>query len=274
MTYAQSTASLPWNQQDSTDLFRQYQLDHSEFIRNELMVRYMPLVKFVADQLNITLPGSASTDDMIQAGSFGLRDAIDAFDPARGVRFDTYCRPRIRGAMLDELRRLDWVPRLARQRSSAVQQISRQMEMELGHKPSTDEIFRKMGIREDDYGKMLRDSRATNQYICNHGDIGGAGRTGGELESVEDEGSKASLDAVISQDLRDYLVRGLSRAERLILTLYYYENMTMKEIGRILEMSESRVSQMHSNLLLRLRAHLAARYVDLFGLPDDHLGAA
>ncbi len=269
-----TTSALPWNQQDSTELFRDYHQTHSEIVRNEIMVRFMPLVKFVADQLNVTLPNSASTDDMIQAGSFGLRDAIDSFDPDRGVRFDTYCRPRIRGAMLDELRRLDWVPRLARQRSSAVHHVTQQMEMELGRKPTSDEMFDRFGMTEDEYTKLMKDSHATGQFVCGAGDASGAGRMGGDLEYVEDEAGAASLEAIISKDLRDYLVRGLSRAERLILTLYYYENMTMKEIGQILEMSESRVSQMHSNLLLRLRAHMAARYMDLFGLPDDHLGAA
>lgn len=274
MAYTQNTQCLPWNKQDSTELFKQYQITRTEQIRNELMVRYIPLVKFVADQLNITLPSSASTDDMIQAGIFGLRDAIDAFDPERGVRFDTYCRSRIRGAMLDELRRLDWVPRLARQRSSAVQQTSRIMEMELGRKPSTDEVLTRMGVSENDYDKLVKDSHATSQYMCRHGESDNAGHGGSELDNIEDQTSVTSLNSVVSHDLRDYLVRGLSHSEKLILTLYYYENMTMKEIGRVLEMSESRVSQMHSNLLLRLRAHLAARYSDVFGLPDDHLGAA
>lgn len=274
MAYAQSANCLPWNKEDSSELFKQYQLTHTEEIRNQLMVRYMPLVKFVADQLNITLPSAVSTDDMIQAGSFGLRDAIDAFDPDRGVRFDTYCRPRIRGAMLDELRRLDWVPRLARQRSTTVQQASRQMEMELGRKPSSDEIFTRLGVSEDDYAKLMKDSHATAQYACRYGETDNTGHSTSEIDNLEDKTSVESLDAVVSHDLRDYLVRGLTRAERLILTLYYYENMTMKEIGNILEMSESRVSQMHSNLLLRMRAHLAARYVDLFGLSDDRAGAA
>jgi RNA polymerase sigma factor for flagellar operon FliA len=196
----------------------------------------------------------------MSAGLFGLMDAIDAFDLERGVKFETYCAPRIRGAILDELRAMDWVPRLVRHRSAKVDQARNSLEMQLGRKPSTNEIATRLGVDGEEFKKLQRDSSAVGVVSlsrrCRQSD---GSRELREIDVIKDDTQDNPLSETQRRDLRDLVTKGLSRAERLIVVLYYYEQMTMKEIGATLDLSESRVSQMHSSILARLKAQMQHR---------------
>jgi len=250
----------------TAELWTAFLASRSEALRNALTVRYFPLVVKVATQLGAKLSRGVSTDDLIQDGVFGLRDAIEAYDPARSVRFTTFCRLRIRGAILDQLRRLDWLPRRSRYRNRLLLRHTAELEMELGRAPTAGELQQRLGVSDEQYALLIRDRRAIVQHHC---DRQGAGRTerGGsfDIESLRDVHAEEAFALLQREDVRRMLVVGMSRVERLILTLYYYENMTMKEIGGTLDMSESRVSQIHSNLLRQLRARAGRRYAEMLG---------
>jgi RNA polymerase sigma factor for flagellar operon FliA len=230
-------------------------------LRNVLLETYQPLVRYNAERIWAKLPDEVELDDLVSAGVFGLMDAIDAFDLSRGVKFETYCSARIRGAILDALRDMDIVPRLVRSRARKIDQATRELEMELGREPRNDEIARHMGMSEEDYEKLEREATAvtfvslSRPYLETDGD-----RDVREVDVVEDKRSEDPVVELQKKDVRDLVTKGLSRAERLILLLYYYEEMTMKEIGATLDLSESRVSQMHSAILARLRDQLVQRH--------------
>jgi RNA polymerase sigma factor for flagellar operon FliA len=250
-------------EQDINDVWRSFVQNKTQVLRNLLMMEYLPLVKYNAERIYAKLPDEVELDDLIQAGSFGLKDAIESFDPDRGVKFETYCAPRIRGAILDELRNMDWVPRLVRSRSSKVDQASRQLEMELGRAPTNEEIAGRIGVPAEEFEKMIKDSNTVSQVSLsrkwfdadNNKDVR-------EIDILEDRNAASPADEIHRRDIKDLITRGLSRAERLILILYYYEEMTMKEIGTALDLSESRVSQMHSSIIMRLKAQMVEREKD------------
>ncbi len=250
---------------DMMDVWIRYKgEEHTGELRNRLMEEYLPLVKYNAERIYAKLPDEVELDDLISAGIFGMMDAIEAFDLARGVKFSTYCAPRVRGAILDELRSMDWVPRLVRSRAHKLDQACKQLEAEHGRSASDEEIARCMGIDEQEYIKLKRDATAVSlvslsrkwyetdsqKDVC-------------EIDVLEDKRGEDPLDEIQRRDLKDALTRGLSRAEKLILILYYYEEMTMKEIGATLDLSESRVSQMHSSILARLKAQIGSQKQEL-----------
>lgn len=247
-------------EQDINDVWKKFKANKTEVLRNLLMMEYLPLVRYNADRIYSKLPDEVDLDDLIQAGSFGLKDAIESFDPNRGVKFETYCAPRIRGAILDELRNMDWVPRLVRSRSSKVIQASRQLEMKLGRAPTQEEIAAHLGVPADEFEKMLKDSSAVSQVSLSRKWFeSDSDKDVREVDVLQDKTSDSPLQILHQRDIKDLITRGLSRSEKMILVLYYYEEMTMKEIGDALELSESRVSQMHSSIIARLRSQLANR---------------
>ncbi len=247
-------------EQDINDVWKKFKANKTEVLRNLLMMEYLPLVRYNADRIYSKLPDEVDLDDLIQAGSFGLKDAIESFDPNRGVKFETYCAPRIRGAILDELRNMDWVPRLVRSRSSKVIQASRQLEMKLGRAPTQEEIATHLGVPADEFEKMLKDSSAVSQVSLSRKWFeSDSDKDVREVDVLQDKTSDSPLAILHQRDIKDLITRGLSRSEKMILVLYYYEEMTMKEIGDALELSESRVSQMHSSIIARLRSQLANR---------------
>ena len=241
-------------------VWKQFHKAHNELSRNLLLENYRHLVKYVADRLHAKLPDKVELDDLISAGTFGLMDAIEAFDPARGVKFETYCSPRIRGSILDELRSMDWVPRLVRARASQLSKATISLETNLGRKPTEKEIARQMGLKKAEFDRLQRDANATglvslnNKYSDNDGD-----KEVREIDVIKDKKSENPLIEAQKRDLKSLLTKGLTRAERLIVVLYYYEEMTMKEIGATLDLSESRVSQMHSSIVARLKAQMNSR---------------
>ncbi|MCE9591850.1 MAG: FliA/WhiG family RNA polymerase sigma factor [Planctomycetes bacterium] len=241
-----------------------YRKAPTEALRNRLLENYLPLVKYNAERIHTKLPDEVEVEDLMQAGIFGLMDAIDAFDLDRGVKFETYCAPRIRGAILDELRSMDWVPRLVRSRSSQVDQARKKLEMELGRAPTDDELSKKMGVSRDEYSKIRKDAGAVGVVSLSRKWFEtDSNKDVREIDVLEDARQVNPFAAVQKRDLKDLITKGLTRAERLIVILYYYEEMTMKEIGVTLDLSESRVSQMHSSIIARLRAQMADRKKEL-----------
>ena len=250
------------------ETWQEYQRGHSDDVRNVLMEHYLPIVKINSERLASKLPDEVELDDLISAGIDGLRDAIEMFDLDRGVKFETYCATRIRGAILDALRNKDWVPRLVRARANQLGQGRRKLEARLGRKPHDHELAAFMRLSEADYEKLVRDAHAVGVISLNRNfQDAESSREIRETDLVADRKAPNPMRAVHQDDLRELITKGLSKNERLILILYYYEEMTMKEIGATLDLSESRVSQMHSAILDRLRANLEQRRDD-FAHPE------
>lgn len=221
--------------------------------RDWLVVHYASLVKFVAGRLAAGLPKSVDTGDLVSAGVFGLMNAIDKFDPANGAKFETYAIPRIRGAILDGLRALDWVPRSVRSRSRSVQDAIAQLEHQLGRTPTDEEIAAELKITVEELEKWLSDIAA--------GSVG-------PLDHVAMDNTAAEADAQIQPgrameegELRDAMraeISKLPEREQAILILYYEDGLTLSEIGDALGVTESRISQIHTKAVLQLRSRLAA----------------
>jgi len=221
--------------------------------REWLVVHYASLVKFVAGRLAAGLPKTVDTGDLVSAGVFGLMNAIDKFDPSQGFKFETYAVPRIRGAILDGLRALDWVPRSVRSRSRSVQDGIAQLEHELGRTPTDEEIASELQISVEELEKWLTDIAA--------GAVG-------PLDHVAMDNAPAEADAHLQPgrameegELRDAMRTEISRLperEQAILILYYEDGLTLSEIGDALGVTESRVSQIHTKAVLQLRSRLAA----------------
>jgi len=234
--------------------------DYPVEVRNRLVERYLSLVKYNAERIWSRLPDGVELDDLISAGVFGLMDAIDNYDVTRGVKFETYCVPRIRGAMLDELRTMDWVPRLVRSKASKLEEARKSLEALLGRPPRPDELAERLGIPLQQLQEQLGEATAVGLVSLNkkwyetdsYKDVR-------EIDVLEDKKAEDPTHRLQNGDLMRLVTRGLNRNERLIIILYYYEEMTMKEIGATLDLSESRVSQMHSSIVTRLQTQLSKR---------------
>lgn len=251
------------SEEDLAGMWQDYRQTRSDTVRNVLMEHYLPIVKINSERLSHKLPDEVELDDLISAGIDGLRDAIQMFDQDRGVKFETYCATRIRGAILDALRNRDWVPRLVRARANQLALARRQLEASLGRLPANHEIAAFMGLSEADFEKLHRDAHAVGVTSLNRNfQDGESSREIRETDLVADRKARSPLGKVQAEDLKFLVTKGLSKNERLILLLYYYEEMTMKEIGATLSLSESRVSQMHSAILDRLRTTLDGRKDD------------
>jgi RNA polymerase sigma factor for flagellar operon FliA len=246
---------------DIQELWVRFKADpENQEMRNRLVEQYLPLVKYNGERIWARLPEGVELDDLVSAGIFGLMDAIDAFDLSRGVKFETYCVPRIRGAMLDELRTMDWVPRLVRSKASKLNEAMKTLEAKLGRAPSEQEVAEHMQISLAELEKMVLDASAVNLISLNkkwyetdsYKDVR-------EIDILEDKKGEDPTRRIQKNDLMRLVTKGLNRNERLIIILYYYEELTMKEIGATLDLSESRVSQMHSSIMQRLQGQLGRR---------------
>ncbi len=246
---------------DIHNVWHQYKADPSRTdLRNRLVEEYLPLVRYNGERIWSRLPDGVELDDLISAGVFGLMDAINAFDMTRGVKFETYCVPRIRGAMLDELRSMDWVPRLVRTKASRLTEARQELEGSLGRQPSEQELAAHLGIELAELERMMIEASAVNlvsldkQWSETDGN-----RPVSEIDILADKKGEDPTRRTQKYDLMRLVTKGLNRSERLIIILYYYEELTMKEIGSALDLSESRVSQMHSAIVRRLQLHLHKR---------------
>ena len=232
----------------------------NQALRNQLMERYLPLVKYNAERVWAKLPEGVDLNDLMSAGVFGLMDAIEAYDMDRGVKFETYCVPRIRGAMLDELRTMDWVPRLVRSKASKLEAARKSVVALVGRPPTDKEVAAKMGLPIQEFEKLKTEASAVNLVSLNkkwyetdsYKDVR-------EVDVLEDAKGEDPTNGIQKLDVMKLVTRGLNRNERLIIILYYYEELTMKEIGTTLGLSESRVSQMHSSIVARLKEQLGGR---------------
>ena len=254
-------ALVKLTEEQLTEVWVDYKKDQADqHLRNTLMERYLPLVRYNAERVWSKLPDGVDLNDLISAGVFGLMDAIEAFDMQRGVKFETYCVPRIRGAMLDELRTMDWVPRLVRSKASKLEAARKLAEVELGYPPSDADIASKLQISAEEYDRLKAEASAVNLVSLNkkwyetdsYKDVR-------EVDVLEDSKGEDPTYGIQKRDVMRLVTKGLNRNERLIIILYYYEELTMKEIGNTLGLSESRVSQMHSSIVLRLKDQLGRR---------------
>lgn len=250
----------PYDDIPIEEVWQEYQKTRSVTIRNYLWEHFIPLVRYNAERVYARLPDEVEIDDLMSAGMFGLMGAIDAYDLEREVKFETYCATRIRGAILDELRHMDWVPRLVRQRTARIEQARVKIEMETGRAATDDEICAYLDLTQEDFEKYLRDGSPVSTISISRKAFQSDGNKDvHEIDVIKDTTQANPVGDVQRRDLKDLMTKGLSRAERLIVILYYYEGMTMKEIGATLDLSESRVSQMHSSILLRLKAQMQHR---------------
>ena len=229
-------------------------------LRNKLIELYLPLVRAHGERIWSRLPEGVDRDDLASAGVFGLMSAVDAFDPDRGVKFETYCSTRIRGAMLDELRTMDWVPRLVRSKASRLAEATRTLFAARGRTPTEEELAAHRGVSVADIEKSIVEASGLGLVSLDkrwYETDGGKEVTEGDV--VADKKGEDPTRRAQKKDLMRLVTRGLNRAERLIMILYYYEELTMKEIGATLSLSESRVSQMHSSIVQRLQSQLESR---------------
>ena len=263
-----ATAAPATPVKDVAKLWKTYKKSGEQPVRNQLIEHYLPLVKNHAERLKAKLPGVVQVDDLTTAGVLGLMDAIEQFDPDRKVKFETFSAIRIRGSMMDELRGLDWVPRLVRQRAKMMSESTAALRSALGRQPSEQEVADHMNVPLDEYRRIADDGRPANVFSIygkrtsnNHNS--GEGEDPEDVANLCDERSANPLLLAQQKTLKDVLTRGFSRSERLIVVLYYYEQLTMKEIGATLDLSESRVSQMHTSIVNRLKVTLSNRTGEL-----------
>ena len=233
---------------------------HDPVLRNELIELYYPLVRYISERLLSTLPRSIELDDLTSAGLFGLMDAIEGFDLERGIKFKTYCTTRIRGAILDELRSQDWVPRLVRLKANKISKALKALEGRLGRDPSDKEMANELEVTVPEYKAMFEESHPVTIYSLSDKFEDSQADAGLEKsEVIADRRAETPVETLNKRDIIEVLTRNLSHKERRIIILYYYEGLTMKEIGKILDLTESRVCQIHSNVIGRLRERVTRR---------------
>jgi RNA polymerase sigma factor for flagellar operon FliA len=229
--------------------------------RDEIMRRYLPLVRRVVQRLAIRKPPHIEIDDLVSWGIVGLLDAIEKYDPKKEALFSTYAQFRIRGAILDHLRSLDWVPRSVRQKAALIEKVSHELEGRLGRPPNEEEIARELEMSLTDYQDLL--AKVGEMTLFSLEDLGfGSGEERLSQDQEDEEADADPLRALLSQE-RVHLVADaigkLPEREKLVVSLYYNEDLTMKEVGGVLGLTESRVSQLHSQAMLRLKRFLLAK---------------
>jgi RNA polymerase sigma factor for flagellar operon FliA len=228
-----------------------------ETLRNALMELHYPLVRHIAERLLQTLPKSIELDDLVSAGLFGLMDAIRGFDPDRGIKFKTYCTTRIRGSILDQLRSQDWVPRLVRLKASRIEKALHKLQGEYGREPTHAELAAALRMDHGELATEISSSRAKTMYsLSERWDDRDDDGSMEKVEIVEDKDAIDPIGELNRRDLMVYITRSLTHKERFIIEQYYQVGHTMREIGEMLALTESRVCQIHSNVMARLKSLL------------------
>jgi RNA polymerase sigma factor for flagellar operon FliA len=242
------------------ELWQEYRKTRDPKIREDFIKQYAPLVKYVAGKVAVGMPSNVEFDDLVGFGVFGLLDAIEKFEPEKNVKFKTYAVTRIRGAIFDELRSIDWVPRSVRQKTREVEEAIGALEAQLGRTATDQEIASSMGMDEEEYLKILIKISGTS--ILSLSDVWFTGDENDKVSIGDSIESPASLnpDVIVEKDeIRRVIIEAISELpdkEKKILVLYYYEDLTLKEIGQVLEVTESRVSQLHTKAIVHLRSKL------------------
>jgi RNA polymerase sigma factor FliA len=238
-------------------LWKQYSDSKDPLIREKLIVEYSHLIKYVSGRLSIYFGSNVEYDDLVGFGAFGLIDAIDKFDLNKGVKFETYASLRIRGSIIDSIREMDWVPRSLRQKNKELEKVYWEMENQLGHSASDKEVADKLGISLDEFYKLLNDVNVSSmmsleEFLEQNYEIGV------DIPNVSHEDrpeSYAELNEV--KEILGDAINKLPEKEKTVISLYYFEELTLKEISAIMKVSESRISQLHTKSILRLRGKLA-----------------
>jgi RNA polymerase sigma factor for flagellar operon FliA len=249
--------------EDINELWRTYRRTGDGALRDRLILNYAPIVKYVAGRLGSGLPAHVDEGDLVSYGLLGLISAIERYDPGRDVKFETYAFARIKGSILDELRALDWVPRSVRSRARQIERAMSELEAKLGRAPSDEELATKVGVTVGELEDSLTDiSRSSIAALDELWTISGSGGDQVALiDTIEDEHGPEPQSALAQTELREIVadaITSLPEREKLVITLYYYEDLTLREIGEVLGVTESRVSQLHTKAILRLKARLSS----------------
>ncbi len=246
------------------ELWKEYKETGSKVAKDKLLVEYAHLVKYVTHRVAVNLPASVDRDDLMSSGILGLIKAVETFEPERGFKFETFAGHKIRGAILDELRALDWVPRSVRQKSRDLQRAFTRLENELGRMPYDDEVCEELGLSMKEYESLLSDVAPTTIISLEEAmpERGSDAKELRIIDTIEDPGSQNPLKEMGFNEIKTILkdtISNLPEKEKLVVALYHYEELTLKEIGVVLGISESRVSQIHSKAILKLRSRLLQR---------------
>ena len=244
------------------DLWRRYKNDGDERARERLVVAYSPLVKYVSGRMASGLPAHVEEADLISYGLVGLISAIERFELEREIKFETYAITRIKGSIIDELRSLDWVPRSVRARARAIERANAKLEHKLQRAPSDEEMAAELEITVQEFQDSLL--QISNSTMAALDELWTVSDSSGDqvslLDTIQDPGAPDPASVMDATDLKDRIADAISRLperEKLVVALYYYENLTLREIGEVLGVTESRVSQLHTKAVLRLRGRMS-----------------
>jgi len=249
---------------DLENLWKEYKEQGSTAAKDKLLAEYTPLVKYTAQRMAVNLPNSVDVGDLIGSGVMGLIKAVETFDLSLGFKFETYATHKVRGAILDELRALDWVPRSVRQKSRQLQNVYSDLEQKLGRIPYDDEVAADLGMSMGEFEGLLSQVAPTTIISLDDQlpDRGGEAKTLTVLDTIEDPQGSNPLKELGYQETKRILketIGELPEKEKLVVALYHYEELTLKEIGEVLGITESRVSQIHSKAMLKLRGRVTAK---------------
>ena len=243
--------------EDMSLVWEQFKRNGSQRLRDRLIERYLYLVKVIGNRIAARLPRSIDVQDLRSAGVFGLIRAIENFDISRGTRFESYCATRVHGAILDELRAQDWVPRLVRNRAGIYRTAFAELRARYDRDPSTRELAEHLKLPDDEVEVLRRESNMTTVYtLCREDEQNDDPHLLRKLDVLVDHQSQVPFDDLVTRDLAASLSKVLTQPERTVVALYYNDSLTMKEIGRVMRISESRVCQIHTKLLQKLKQHL------------------
>jgi RNA polymerase sigma factor for flagellar operon FliA len=248
-------------EEDTVTLWRSYKKNtNNAQLRERLILKYLHLVRYVVSRLPITLPISIAPEDLVSYGTMGLMEAVERFDPERGLKFETYAVTRIRGSIIDQLRFQDWIPRGVRKRSKELGETMQRLEGQLGRPPNDEELAAELGVSRQKLQAMLAESQNLVLSLDDSFGNDSSGTSLTLLDMVEDKNSPDPQGEFEANELRRRLaeaIASLPEREKLLIALYYHENMTLKEIGEVISVSESRVCQLHAQAILRLRGKLS-----------------
>jgi RNA polymerase sigma factor for flagellar operon FliA len=240
-------------------LWDEYRRDPGPAAKEALLVAYLPVVKQVASRMKMSLPHSVALDDLVGSGILGLINSVENFNPELGFKFETYAIPRIRGAILDGLRDFDWVPRSIRSKEKLLESTITALENELGRIPTDEEIAGRLEMSLSEYHRLVDDVSATTLLSFDRPLSGDGDQSSNLYDLVADSSRDNPLDLMERKEIRGLLVELINRLpeqEKLVIALYYYEELTLKEIGKVLDISESRVSQIHTKIIMSMKQHI------------------